>query len=152
MAKRPVMPSKQRGVAAIEAMVTLPLLFLLFFAVGELGRLLYQYNQLNSLIRDASRYVASQALLGSGGDQTLKPETVSTARDLALYGKVGGTTPLLSGMTADNIDITLNGDLITITATYNWVPIFNGDLAGNYGQTLDYGFPLVASISMRAIP
>ncbi|WP_417345652.1 TadE/TadG family type IV pilus assembly protein [Ferrimonas sp.] len=147
--------SKQRGVAAIEAMVTLPLLFLLFFGVGELGRLMYQYNQLNSVVRDACRYLASQAYTDSNGasDLTLQATTQNIAKALALYGKSSGTTPLLSGLTADDISIAISGgDLITVTATYNWAPIFSGDLAGNYGEPLDYNFPLTATISMRAIP
>ncbi|WP_028110268.1 TadE/TadG family type IV pilus assembly protein [Ferrimonas futtsuensis] len=147
--------SKQRGVAAIEAMVTLPLLFLLFFGVGELGRLMYQYNQLNSVVRDACRYVAAKAISANNGasDLVVQPELQNTAKALALYGKSSGTTPLLTGLQADDISITVSGgDLITVTATYNWTSIFSGNLAGNYGETVDYNFPLTATISMRAIP
>ncbi len=50
--------TRQRGLAMVEFAIALPLLLLLLLAIGEMGRLLYQYNSLLQASRDASRFVA----------------------------------------------------------------------------------------------
>ncbi|WP_035415807.1 TadE/TadG family type IV pilus assembly protein [Ferrimonas kyonanensis] len=145
--------NKQQGLAAIEAMITLPILFLFFFAIGELGRVMYQYNQLNSIARNACRYLINNAKPGTTSLIDLTDAVQSQAKDLAVYGTTGGSTSLLSGFSVNDISISVPAgtDVITVTATYNWTPIFNGNLAGDYGTTVDYSFPLTATISMRAL-
>ncbi|SDK00939.1 Flp pilus assembly protein TadG [Ferrimonas sediminum] len=145
---------KQKGLAAIEAMITLPLLFLFFFAIGELGRAMYQYNQLNTLVRNACRYLATVSSVEPSGDVLLTDAQKNIASGLAVYGLSTGATARLNGLTTNDISITTTAgsDTITVSATYNWTPIFSSTMAGNYGQTVDYGFPLTATISMRALP
>ncbi|WP_169308243.1 TadE/TadG family type IV pilus assembly protein [Ferrimonas aestuarii] len=143
----------QRGVAAIEATITLPILFLLFFAIGELGRAMYQYNQLNSVVRNTCRYLINNAKPGTTSLIDITAEVQATAKNLGVYGDTGNLTPVLPGLSVSNITISVpsSGDLISVSATYNWNSIFSGDLGGNYGQTLNYGFPLTATVSMRAL-
>ena len=55
------MKYKQRGVAAVELALILPLLLAICFAVTEFGRAIYTYNTLAKSTRDASRYLSTQA-------------------------------------------------------------------------------------------
>lgn len=59
---------KQSGLAAIELTILLPFLLLLIFATAEFGRLLYQYNALNLMARDALRFMVNDVRNGSTTD------------------------------------------------------------------------------------
>lgn len=52
--------ARQQGLAMVELAIALPLLLLLLLGIGELGRLLWQYNSLLQASRDASRFVAGR--------------------------------------------------------------------------------------------
>ena len=47
----------QRGIAAIEMAITLPVLLLLLVGTAELGRAFYQYNELTKLLDDVSKKI-----------------------------------------------------------------------------------------------
>jgi hypothetical protein len=53
-------PIQQKGVAAVEFAILLPLLLLIVFGITEFGRALYAYNTLVKATRDAARYYAIQ--------------------------------------------------------------------------------------------
>ena len=48
----------QRGIAAIEMVITLPVLLLLLVGMAELGRAFYQYNTLTKSIRAGIRGIS----------------------------------------------------------------------------------------------
>jgi Flp pilus assembly protein TadG len=90
------MKKPQRGVAAVEFALILPLLILLTFLATEFGRALYQYNTLAKATRDAARYLSMQL--------PDDPAAVATARNLMVYGNTAGTgTPLALGLTTSNV-------------------------------------------------
>lgn len=89
--------TRQKGVAAIEFAILLPLLLLIVFGITEFGRALYQYNTLVKATRDAARYVMMQ---NPGG--TADP----AAKCLAVYGNTSCTgTPLAPGLTVNAVTI-----------------------------------------------
>jgi Flp pilus assembly protein TadG len=77
-----------RGVAAVELGIVMVPLLILTFGVTEYGRAIYTYNTLDKAVRDAARHMTSAA----PGDVNPKGE----ARNLAMYGNVAGTGPLLA--------------------------------------------------------
>lgn len=86
----------QRGVAAIEFAILLIPLFILVGGMTELGRALYNYNQLVSATRDAARYLTMQAP-GEGEAQ---------ARCLAVHGNPACSgDPILPGLTTAMVKI-----------------------------------------------
>jgi Flp pilus assembly protein TadG len=86
--------SLQRGTAAVEFALILPLLLVLTLMVTELGRALMQYDTLTKSVRDAARYLSVQT---PGTHQ-------AQARNLVVYGNTAGTgTPLVPGLSLANV-------------------------------------------------
>lgn len=84
----------QGGVAAVELALVLPVLLLLTFTTTEFGRAIYQYGVLTHSVRQAARFLSTQAP-GQG---------VETARKLVIYGNPEGTgAPRLSGLSAAQV-------------------------------------------------
>ena len=135
----------QQGLAAIEMTLILPILLLLFFATAEFSRLLYQYNALTKVTRDASRYLASHHATDSSD---------VNARRILNYGDLAGTSEILPDLAADTtgFDININGEFITVTVTYPWQPIFADTLPSFVSDaSFDLSFPLVTTYTMRAL-
>lgn len=87
----------QKGVAAIEFAILLPLLLMIAFGITEFGRALYQYNTLVKATRDAARYVMTQ---NPGG--VADP----AAKCLAVYGNTSCTgTALVPGLTVEAVTV-----------------------------------------------
>ncbi|TDF66194.1 TadE/TadG family type IV pilus assembly protein [Cupriavidus sp. L7L] len=72
------MKKRQKGVALVELGITISLLLAICFAVTEFGRAIYTYNTLAKSVRDASRYLSTQA----AGSTTAH----SMAKQLVVYG------------------------------------------------------------------
>lgn len=158
---------KQRGVAAVEFTIMLPMLLLMVLVTAELGRALYQYSELTRLVRGASRYLSITAIpdtsgtLDSSFDGGCTDDSdcvclgcISDTKDILVYGQVGGSVPLLHGLSKD--DITISGDSITtrvtISVDYDWQPIFGDRMSGfGFGEGIDLGFNFNVSYTMRAL-
>ena len=143
----------QRGLATLETTLVLPILCLLFFATAEFSRLLYQYNALTSAVRGASRYIISNSRNGTTITEITELMT-SNATALLTYGDVNSdnTSPLLPNLAATTIDINVNGEFITLTASYPWQPIFAELLPSFVSDTsFDLSFPLVTTYTMRGL-
>lgn len=145
----------QRGVAMVEFAITLPLLLLLLLAIGEIGRMLYQYNSLLQASRDASRFVASNAWNATLGrvDLTSDPQLVSRGKNLAVYGlPSSGATPLVPGLTVANVQVNQVGsEHVQVSITYNFQPVIGSQLTSFYGSPIALGIPLTSTVVMRAL-
>lgn len=144
--------SGQTGVATVEFTIVLPLLLFLILAVAEFGRAFLHYNQLTRAVQDSSRMVATKAARGASGTVYLDPTLVTEAKNLVVYGNVGGTgTPLLPGLTPTNVTIAdkTNGN-VSVLVTYTYQPIIGGGLPDLLlGGTINTGFTLRAEVIMR---
>lgn len=88
----------QRGVAAVELAIVLPILLILAFGVSEYGRAVHQYNTLAKNVRDAARYLSQRA----PGDRN----AIDAAVNLAVYGQPGNDgNPLLPGLKPDMVRV-----------------------------------------------
>jgi Flp pilus assembly protein TadG len=131
---------QQRGVAAVEFAILLPLLLLIVFGITEFGRALYYYNTIVKATRDAARYYAAQ-------QPGMPPLKEAEIKNLAVYGNTAGTgSPLApnlaTGMVtlcdwmscpATNKVTTPAVNLVTVTITgytfQYFVPFFTADLS-----------------------
>ena len=155
--------SRQRGLAAVELTLVMPLLLFLLLATAEIGRMLYQYDTLTKAQRNGVRLLATQ--LNYGQQSTLNdcPSTGGTlpdnlmvrASNLVVYGtEGGGTTPLLDGLTTADVSFcevpALNE--VQVKVVYQFQPMLFDSLPSfGLGDPIAINFPLNSSISMRVL-
>ncbi|WP_022942111.1 TadE/TadG family type IV pilus assembly protein [Psychromonas hadalis] len=134
---------KQQGLAAIEMTLVLPVLLLLLFPVVEFSRLLYQYNALTKVVRNASRYIVSN---------TGNIQMTANAFALYTYGDLNSSTPILPNLAATDFNISYVGEFVTVTASYPWQPIIATTLPSFVSsKSFDLSFPLVTTYTMRVM-
>lgn len=88
-----------RGMAAVEFGLVLPLLMLIFGGIVEFGRMVQHHHAVEKSVYAAARYLARQSDTGqtSGACSAADGSGAAlVARNLVLYGKPTGGTPLLS--------------------------------------------------------
>jgi Flp pilus assembly protein TadG len=146
-------PSRQRGLALVEFVVTAPFVFLLMLGSAEIGRAFIQYSTLTYAVRDATRFVTTHALNGTTGVVELTTTTVTQAKNLAVYGHVGGTgiARLPSLQTSHVVVTDVGGSNIQVTASYPYQPMLGPILPGFQGSSVNLGFNMVVAVTMRAI-
>lgn len=144
----------QRGLAAVEFAIVLPLMMLLMLATAELGRAFFQYNTLHKAVEDGARYLASHAIPGSTGVITFDSAVETIVRNLVVYGNPAGTgTSLLEGLLTDDVGLTTVGsDHVQVSVEYPYTPIFSGIPAfGLAAQDIVPAFTFNASVVMRTL-
>ncbi len=136
------MRKKQRGLAAVEFLISVPLLMIILAGITEFGTALIRYNTLNQMASDGARYAVSEIYGTASSDQIADPTAI---KNMVLYGDPdGGTTPLIANLTADNIQIVKENKYVTITITYPYEPVLSTLLAD-----LNLDFNLTTSAIMR---
>lgn len=146
--------TRQRGVAAIEFAIVVPLCLFLFLAVSEFGRAIWQYNTLTRTVRDATRFAASSALQGQSQVVRIDAQLISDVGHVAAYGTpTGSTTPLLPGLAPTNFAVTdEGGGAISVTVTYPYQPLLGAVLPQvMQSGTITSAFTMRAQVTMRAI-
>ena len=126
----------ESGTQLAELAVVLPVLLVLFGATAEFGRFFYTYNTLSKSTRAGARYLTASNQVS---DEDAKRLVVSGTTD-------DGASPLLSGLSTGNVNITREeaapGFPVTVTVEisgYTYEPIFDlGKLMGNsFSMRLD---------------
>lgn len=151
-------PQRQQGLAMVEFTLVLPVLLLLLLSLGEIGRMLYQYNVLLQASRDADRFVAGHAWNSTLGAVSLSNALQAQTKNVAVYGVPANTgTAVLSGLTPDNVVVAAVGtDHVRVTITYTFCPVIGsgncgGSIPGLFGNQIALSIPLVATTVMRAL-
>jgi TadE-like protein len=140
--------SRQRGIAMVEFAVGTPVLFFAFCATVELGHALVEYSALADAARDADRYLASNALLGSTGVVNLSPAVVAATKNLAVYGNPSGFgQPLLPGLRAGDVLVGVDAsNHVWVQAFYHYESLFGGRIPYFiHGGAIDTGFLILQS-------
>lgn len=149
--KKRIHRNQERGFAAVEFTIILPFLLLLILVTGEFGRLLYQYTAFNNTIRNATRYLMSNARLATGV-VSITTELEDNVIQLIAYGDLTSTTAILPNLPASTVTISVSGDFVTLAVSYPWQPIFTNSLpAFGFGPDFDLSFPLTSTYTMRAL-
>ena len=144
------MQSNQNGLAIVEFTILLPLFLFMLFSILELGRAFYTYTELAKLSRDSARYLSGEVAKGSA-NPTLITEDVTKAKNLAIYGVIGGgTDTLIKNLDASHINVTLVGNNIKVEINYPYQPVLNF-IPGIFNNNIDVGFTLTSSYSMRVL-
>jgi Flp pilus assembly protein TadG len=144
----------QRGIAAIEMAIALPVLLLLLVATAEIGRAFYQYNTLTQAVRSAVRYLADNAIGGTSGVIALDDAKRVLVKNLVVYANTDGTgDPILTGLDIGNVTVSApDASHIQVDAAYSYQPIFvRIPTFGASTADIDTGFTLNASTTMRAL-
>lgn len=145
---------EQRGIAAVEFAITLPLLLLVMLATAEFGRLFCQYGTLTKAVRSAARYVATNAAVGSTNVVSISSQTATAAQNLATYGNINGTgTPLLPGLKAGSIAVGDAGNgYVSVTASYTYAPMLGSiPTFGLTASPLSLKFTLNTVVTLKAL-
>jgi Flp pilus assembly protein TadG len=147
-----VSADRQRGLAAVEFALVLPLLLVVLLATAELGRMLSQYDTLNKSVRDGARYLASVAL--QAGVMTVTAAEQTATQNLVVTGNVNGSgTALLPGLVAGNVTVSGSASgYVTVTASYTYQPMVAASLP-MFGlrAPVAVNIPLNATVVMRAL-
>ena len=144
----------QRGVAAIEMAITLPVLLMLLLGTAELGRAFYQYNALTKSIRAATRYLSTQALDGTSGVISLTDTKKTATKNLVVYSNTdGGAEPIIPSL--GTVDVTVSqvdSEQIKVSVSFDYQPMFfRIPSFGASVSDINTNLTLTASATMRAI-
>lgn len=153
---RHIGPRTGRGIATIEFAICAPVLFFLMLATAEVGRLLFQYNTLTKSVRDGVRFAVIDAAVAGGTTRIVNITTQvrDQTRNLVVTGNTAGTgTPLLPGLTVDNVTVTDVGNgFVSVAATYTYTPMIGATLPTfGLGTPINMSLPLQATVVMRAL-
>lgn len=98
------------GVQLVEIAIVLPLLLMLFGAVGEFGRYFYEYTTLAKAARVGARLMAAKPVSSPTTNWQL------ATKRLVVYGNTAGTgSPVLPGLTVANVDLVFQGGTYSST-------------------------------------
>lgn len=146
---------RSRGVAAVEFVITAPLLILVMLATAEFGRAFVQYDTLSYSVRNSARYVTENAFTGTTGVVNLSSTVTTEARNLVVYGNAAGAgAPLLPSLQTSQVTVANAGnDNIRVTAIYPYQPIIGAVLPtfGLSGGSVPLTFNMRIAVTMRAI-
>jgi Flp pilus assembly protein TadG len=139
----------EQGVQLLEMAIVIPILLILFAAVAEFGRYFHEYTTLAKASRLGARYLISKSVNSSVNYETI-------AKNIVVYGNASGSgSPILSGLSAANVEVTYAGpvagipDTVTVTiVNYPHQPLFDlGALLRN--SSLSMAIDVKPSVTMR---
>ena len=149
----------QAGLASVEVALVLPFLLVMMLLATEFTRVFYDYNTLTKGVRDAARFAAERAFIGSTGVFNLSAEKSSEARNLVVFGNVTGAgSPLLDDLDVGDVSVTQVNlgsapqvrEHVQVTVNYLYRP-FVIPAMGFLPQDVGTGFTLTASSTMRGL-
>ncbi|WP_367987178.1 TadE/TadG family type IV pilus assembly protein [Vibrio sp. NTOU-M3] len=136
---------KQQGVAAVEFLITIPVLLTILIGITELGNALIRYNTLNKLVQNGVRYATSDITGTATFDQIANHDQI---KNMVVYGKTtAGDSSLLSNLSTSDVTVTHANGYVTISASHSYSPILDA-----FPESLNFSFSLNASAVMRTAP
>ncbi|AKU54154.1 MULTISPECIES: TadE/TadG family type IV pilus assembly protein [Vibrio] len=139
----------QRGLAAVEFILVLPVLLMLSVLVIDVCRAFIQYTEVNKALQNGARYAVVDTY-GTLDFDSIADET--NIKNVVVYGTPSASsTPIIDYIAVGDIVITpptSTNKMVTLSATYNYVPIFATLPFSNSSLQFSIG----ASASMRTGP
>ncbi|MFA0567381.1 TadE/TadG family type IV pilus assembly protein [Vibrio gallaecicus] len=114
----------QKGLAAIEVTLTLPVLLILLMSISEIGNMFTQYNNLTKVVQSGSRFAVTQSYGTAGVTCTDITDKLSDIRNVVVYGDIdGGQTSALESMQVSDVSVSCSSSgLVTVAANYSYTP------------------------------
>jgi hypothetical protein len=95
--------SRQRGQAAVELALLLPILVILLFGVVQVARVFYVYHTLHKAVSAGAGFMSRLNNVNFCDDQS---EIFFDARNYIVYGNLEGSgTPVVNGLTPEMVQI-----------------------------------------------
>ncbi len=120
----------QKGVAAVEFAIILPVLMIIVFGIIEFGLLLYDKQVITNASREGARIGISDVAVSDADIEAVVGNYI--ASNLITFGTTP-TPPVTTIEPADRTDMDFGQD-VTVTVTYNYdflmLPNFVADFAG----------------------
>ncbi len=120
----------QKGVAAIEFAIVLPLLMMIVFGIIEFGLLMYDKQVITNASREGARIGISDVVVFDADIEAVVGNYI--ASNLITFGTTP-TSPVTTIEPADRTGMVFGQD-VTVTVTYNYdflmLPNFVADFAG----------------------
>ncbi|MDW2167576.1 pilus assembly protein [Vibrio sp. 2099] len=139
----------QRGLAAVEFILVLPVLLMLSVLVIDVCRAFIQYTEVNKALQNGARYAVVDTY-GTLDFDSIADET--NIKNVVVYGTPSASsTPIIDYIAVGDIVITpptSTNKMVTLSATYNYVPIFATLPFSNSSLQFSIG----ATTSMRTGP
>ena len=138
--------NNQRGLAAVEFAIVLPVMLFLMLATAEFGRVFYHYNTLTKAVQAGARY-ASRPLLKTSELTNIDAAFVQSIQNFVVYGNEDGVgKAVLDDLTATSVNVAVSSSVIdktiTIEAQYNYSFVVLSDFS-----LLGYSLP---TLTLRA--
>jgi hypothetical protein len=128
---------------------------LLLFAIGEFGRLLFQYNSLLQASRDAGRFVAGQAWNATLGQLDLNATLQSQTKSVAVFGtptNPNNNLPAVPSLTTGDVTVAAVGtDHVQVSITYTFQPVLGSAIPAFIGNAVPLDIDLTSTVVMRAL-
>lgn len=141
---------RENGTQMVELAIALPVMLILLGGLAEFGRFFYTYTTLTNAVRGGARHACKWERNASW--------TIPETTNMVVYGDFsGGSTPILPGLSTNNVTVTANGpsvnniDSVTVKiSNYQYTPIFDlGKLTGIPGLSMSVN--LNASATMHQL-
>ncbi len=145
---------RERGLAAVEAAIVLPVVIFLMLATAELGRAFYQYSTLVKAARNGVRYLANEAAVGDTRVIDLTAEKISSTRNLVVFGNMDGDgSPVIETFSTDDVTVSSpDPDYVEVEIAFDYQPLFASLPGLTGGADIDMTLiTLSVSTSMRAL-
>ncbi|MDR9827444.1 pilus assembly protein [Vibrio sp. FNV 38] len=143
--KWPSSLGKQDGLAAVEFLISVPVILLILVGMTEIGNAMIRYNTLNKMAQSGIRYATTDIQGTATYDQVADHSAI---KNMVVYGSTGGSgSAMVDGVTTGDVSVTHAGGYVTITISHNYTPVL-----GAFPQSLPFSIPLNASAVMRTAP
>ncbi|EKO3377010.1 pilus assembly protein [Vibrio fluvialis] len=114
---------KQKGLAAVEFIITVPLLLVLLGGIIEFGNAFVRYNTLSKLVQNGCRFAVTD-IYGTASSDSIAE--IADIKNMVVYGNKAGTgTALLTTLTTANVTVTHADKYVVVSASYTYVPLVN---------------------------
>lgn len=136
---------KQKGLAAVELIIGLPVLLIFLVAVLEVARALIEMNTLNKAVRIGARYAFTQSEAAGCGPITAGQANI---KQLVVYGTLAdGATALIDTLTTNDVTVSCENNLfVTVSASHTFQPLFSATIPNT---NFSLAIPMDASTVMR---
>lgn len=114
---------RQKGLAAVELVIGLPILLLLLVGVVEVARAFVEMNTLTKSIRVGARYASTLSQMSGCGPVMAAQDNV---KHIVVYGTLKtGAASLIDSLSTTDVTVNCENNLfVTVSATYTFQPIF----------------------------